>query len=142
MKNHLLFQGFGIGYKTIVVVVCMLFLSGSLGAFHKMCLDMPMPSSTSHQSGMPDCPTKHDDKHLPDNSGDHCDLMIDCVCSLKVNSVKEQTVLVLKFEISDPHLTIVDIISSDYTDKSIHFNSHSVLYSSPHIFLMNSSLLI
>ncbi|MCP9290564.1 hypothetical protein [Gracilimonas sediminicola] len=128
--------------KIIVVVIGMLFLIGSSGTIQKICLDMSMPNPISQHSEMPDCPTKHGDKQLPDDLRDHCDSMINCDCSFEVNSIKEQTVLISKVEISQPDLVVVEILITDQTDKDFYSYLHPEFYSSPPLFLTNETFLI
>ncbi len=139
-KKHILLGS--IISKSLVVIFGMLFLFGSSGLAEQMCQDMMTKSPVTEHSDMPDCPTKQSDTEKPVDSDNHCDSELLCDCSPDLISVKDNTVIVNKTQVSQPDLLVVELLETSETEVNYYTQSHPKLYSSPPLFLTNESFLI
>lgn len=129
-------------HKLMVVIFGMLFLLGSSGLAEKMCQEMMTQPPVTQHDEMPDCPTKQGDSKQPIESADHCDSNLLCDCSINMVSVKDNTIVVQKLEVSEPDLTFIELIELPQSEPDFYTQSHPIIYSSPPLFLTNESFLI
>lgn len=120
----------------------MLFLLGSSGLAEQMCQDMMTKSPVTEHSDMPDCPTKQGETDEPVDSDNHCDSELICDCVSDINSIKDNTIVVDKTEVSVPYLLVIELVETPKTKVQFYTSSHPKFYSSPPLFLTNESFLI